>query len=104
MGAHDKHRCERCLDRKARFQYRGVVKADRQHTLCFACFRSERDRARSKTLSANPLTRPPAPRPASPLSAAERAHRFRMLGHLTALRRGLPVSTDPSAPVPQDAP
>ena len=30
--------------RKARYRFRGRVRADRQHTLCFACFRSLRDR------------------------------------------------------------
>jgi hypothetical protein len=48
--------CESCRLRKARFQYRGVVRADRDHTLCFECFRSERDRRRAARLA--------APRPA----------------------------------------
>ena len=38
--------CQACLERKARYQYRGRVRADRQHTLCFACYRAERDRQR----------------------------------------------------------
>ena len=28
--------CQSCRDRKARFQYRGIVKADRDHVLCFS--------------------------------------------------------------------
>jgi hypothetical protein len=36
--------CQSCHARKARFQYRGRVRADRDHTLCFECFRSERER------------------------------------------------------------
>jgi hypothetical protein len=44
--------CERCWQRKARFQYHGVVRADRHHTLCFECFRSERDRRRARLLVA----------------------------------------------------
>jgi hypothetical protein len=38
--------CVACLDRRARFRYRGVVRADRNHTLCFRCFRSMRDQQR----------------------------------------------------------
>jgi hypothetical protein len=43
--------CERCGERKARFRYHGVVRADSDHTLCFECFRSERDRRRAHLLS-----------------------------------------------------
>ena len=43
--------CEGCGARKARFRYRGVVKADRDHTLCFECYRSERDRRRARLLA-----------------------------------------------------
>jgi len=32
------HRCLDCGARKARFQYRGRVYADRDHTLCKRCF------------------------------------------------------------------
>jgi hypothetical protein len=42
--------CQGCHERKARFQYRGIVRADRDHTLCFECYRSERDRQRSRSL------------------------------------------------------
>lgn len=35
--------CTKNCGRKARFKYRGHVKADKNHTLCFGCFRSERD-------------------------------------------------------------
>ena len=44
--------CQGCHERKARFQYRGIVRADRDHTLCFECYRSERDRQRSRSLLA----------------------------------------------------
>ena len=61
----------------------------RPHTLCFACFRSERDRQRARSFDDLPSSsavampvRPPAPRTA--LTAAQRAHRFRMLAHLRA--------------------
>jgi hypothetical protein len=34
------HLCVACLERRARFRYRGVVKADADHTLCFRCYRA----------------------------------------------------------------
>jgi hypothetical protein len=98
-----KHLCEACRERKARFQYRGVVKADRAHTLCFACFRSERDRLRARALVTEPSGRhlnpieagkseagrleasavaPPFSTGTATLTPAQRAHRFRMLRHL----------------------
>jgi len=46
--------CHCCLDRKARFSIRGSVRADRDHTLCFACYRSERERQRAMRLSEVP--------------------------------------------------
>jgi hypothetical protein len=42
--------CEACRARKARFQFRGTVRADRDHTLCFACFRAERERGRARNI------------------------------------------------------
>ena len=75
--------CQRCRDRKARFQYRGYVRADRDHTLCFECYRSERERQRARTFSSvqPPMLRSPfSVRP--PLSDRELAHRRRMLAHL----------------------
>ncbi len=48
--------CHSCQERKARFRYRGVVKADRVHTLCFQCYRTELDRARaSRLVNTDPL-------------------------------------------------
>ena len=46
-----RRQCQSCRARKARFRYRGIVKADRDHTLCFECFRAERDRYRAKLLA-----------------------------------------------------
>ena len=98
-----KHLCEACRERKARFQYRGVVKADRGHTLCFACFRSERDRLRARALVTEPSgsrsnsieagkfdasqlsagsVAPPFSTGNATMTPAQRAHRFRMLTHL----------------------
>jgi hypothetical protein len=45
--AHDRHLCARCQSRPARFSYRGVVKADRTHTLCFRCYRAALDAVRT---------------------------------------------------------
>lgn len=46
--------CETCLLRKARFRYRGVVRANRDHTLCFECYRAVRNRRRARLLSLMP--------------------------------------------------
>ncbi len=35
--------CRECSERRARYRYRGAVKADRDHTLCFRCHRSLSD-------------------------------------------------------------
>jgi hypothetical protein len=43
--------CHACQERKARFEYRGHVRADRHHTLCFECFRAERNRQRARVLA-----------------------------------------------------
>ena len=40
--------CLACRERKALFRYRGEVRADRYHTLCFECFRSETNRSRHR--------------------------------------------------------
>ncbi len=49
-----RHLCAGCRQRPARFQYRGHVKADRSHTLCFQCYRAAMDRVRRGV-------RPPVP-------------------------------------------
>ena len=82
--------CERCRDRKAKFQYHGTVRADRDHTLCFQCFRAQREHNRAVALAgseAPPLVSPfGAPRP---LTARQTAHRRVMLEHFerSAMRR-----------------
>jgi hypothetical protein len=38
------------------FRYRGEVRADRDHTLCFRCYRAQVERARARRLSE--VTRP----------------------------------------------
>ena len=43
--------CQSCRQRKARFQYRGMVRADRDHTLCFECYRSLSEHRRARGLT-----------------------------------------------------
>jgi hypothetical protein len=55
-----------CGERRSLFLYRGVVKADRDHNLCFECYRAETNRLRARRLGgsaadarmANPRLRP----------------------------------------------
>ena len=82
--------CQRCRDRKARFQYRGEVRADREHTLCFECYRSERERGRAHVLAeieAPRLRRSPLA-VAPMLSDREISHRRAMLACLRQQRGG----------------
>jgi hypothetical protein len=51
LHRHERHVCRVCGAHPARFQYRGHVRADRNHTLCFRCFRAEVERARARTLN-----------------------------------------------------
>ena len=75
--------CQRCQDRKARFQYRGEVRADRDHTLCFECYRSERERQRARKDS---WVRSPMLRSLSgvgpTMTEHQIAHRRQMIAHL----------------------
>ena len=87
--------CETCRNRKARFRFRGVVKANKDHTLCFECFRSERDRRRAGML--NEVERPrQALRldvPRRSLTAAQITHRQLMVAHPAGgLRQGSAIS------------
>ncbi len=80
-----RRRCQGCQARRAKFRYRGEVRADRDHTLCFECFRSERDRRRATLLAELPAAGcrvPSSPRRDRSLTPAQLAHRWRMLGHL----------------------
>ena len=51
LHRHDRHVCLQCRTQRSLFRYRGEVRADRDHTLCFRCFRSEVERARARRLS-----------------------------------------------------
>jgi hypothetical protein len=74
--------CQRCRDRKARFRYRGHIKADSDHTLCFECYRSEHDRQHARRMLSvhAPILRSSSQ--IARLSDREVAHRRRMLEHL----------------------
>lgn len=93
--------CQFCRARRARYRYRGAVRADRHHTLCFACFRAARERLRARVLAGAPAPVDPAARSASraaarderlavqggfgpprQLTASQIAHRQAMLRHL----------------------
>jgi hypothetical protein len=95
MSSHERHRrsrrfrtfCAACRQRKARFRYRGEVRADRDHTLCFECYRREINRARARRFrdrataaSAQPPLGPVAA--SRVLDARQIAHREVMLAHL----------------------
>jgi hypothetical protein len=49
-GASARQACRNCQAHRARFRYRGRVRADRDHTLCFRCFRAEVNRLRARHL------------------------------------------------------
>jgi hypothetical protein len=42
--------CLDCQQRQARFRYRGKIKWDKDHSLCFACFRTVRDQVQAQQL------------------------------------------------------
>lgn len=46
-----RHVCLGCRSQQARFQFRGRVRADRDHNLCFRCYRAEVDRLRARRLA-----------------------------------------------------
>ena len=74
--------CETCRQRKAKYRFLGRVRADRQHILCFACFRSLRDRHHAQPRVNHPALRSPF-RP--PLTPRQIAHRRAMFVHLETL-------------------
>lgn len=83
-----KHQCESCRERKARlrFRFRGMVKADCDHTLCFKCFRAHREVSRAREIASWRTFPSPSPlQRAQPLDDRQRAHRLRMLEHLASV-------------------
>ena len=57
LHRHERHVCRECERHPARFRYRGEIRADKEHTLCFRCDRAEVNRARARRLSE--VTTPP---------------------------------------------
>jgi hypothetical protein len=95
--------CQACRARQARFCHRGVIRADRDHTLCFECFRAERERQRARRLvGADPAPGGERPVFGDPprLDDRQRAHRRAMLAHLERLRASPAASTDQVRVVP----
>ena len=50
-----RHVCRQCRCRHARFAYRGAVRWDRFHELCFRCYRSVVDARKARVLAASPV-------------------------------------------------
>ncbi len=46
--------CAACREQPALFRYRGRVRADRAHTLCFRCYRAEAERLRARRMAEGP--------------------------------------------------
>jgi hypothetical protein len=80
FGRRSRHLCAACRERKAKFQYEGHVRADRDHVLCFQCYRSLREQTRAQRLASVERARPAR----LTLTAAEIDHRVRMLAHMEA--------------------
>ena len=65
--------CLACRRRRSLFSYRGVVKADRHHNLCFECYRAEVNRFRMyRPGPAGMRVTPANPRPAPSRLATDR--------------------------------
>ena len=79
---HIRRRCQSCRRRKARFQYRGLVRADRDHTLCFECYRALRDQRRAQGLTEQRSAMVPRSPFSRPLTARQAMHRRALLSHL----------------------
>jgi hypothetical protein len=47
-----RHVCLGCRQHPARFRFRGEVRADRDHNLCFRCYRAEVNRQRARRMAA----------------------------------------------------
>ena len=50
LGRAGRYICRECGVRQARFRYRGEVRADLHHNLCFQCFRAEANRQRAQRI------------------------------------------------------
>jgi hypothetical protein len=52
VGQFGRHTCLGCRQHPARFRFRGEVRADRDHNLCFRCYRAEVNRQRARLMAA----------------------------------------------------
>ena len=52
LHRNERHVCLECRTQRALFRYRGEVRADRDHTLCFRCYRAELNRQRARRMAA----------------------------------------------------
>ena len=69
--------CQTCGERRAQYIRHGIVKADRTHTLCFECFRAERNRVRARRLAGDGWLAPCAsPLPPASKMVGDRAGLF----------------------------
>jgi hypothetical protein len=77
--------CLACGERRPLFFYRGVVKADRDHNLCFECYRAEVNRLRARrfgVVAAGSTIANPRPLPSKAV-----ADRAALLAELAVRRR-----------------
>lgn len=65
-----RHACRECESRRALFRYRGLVKWDRYHTLCFQCYRRHVDRLGAAALVSPSAGNPSRAEPFAEKSAA----------------------------------
>jgi hypothetical protein len=77
--------CLACGSRRPLFAYRGVVKADRDHNLCFECYRAELNRLRAKRLGE--AIGGPMPAGTHPRRAKDVVDRGALLADLATRRR-----------------
>jgi hypothetical protein len=93
--------CLACGERRPLFSYRGVVKADRDHNLCFECYRAEVNRLRARRLTAASMANP-HPRPSKAVT-----DRAALLAEIAVRRRRAQITArhalDETEPLPADA-
>jgi hypothetical protein len=93
--------CLACGKRRPLFLYRGVVKADRDHNLCFECYRAELNRLRSRRLGDRGATASMAnPRPLPSKAMADRAA---LLADIAARRRHAQIVARHALDAPEPA-
>ena len=95
--------CQTCGERRAQYIRHGIVKADRTHTLCFECFRAERNRVSARGLAGDGWLGPLA----SPLPPASKmvGDRAGLFADLEFRRRRAQIAArheleQPGVPVP----